>query len=138
MTIVYAAALLLGFVAGLRSLMAPAAVFLQRGGIAGYLFSVGAILELIMDALPRAPARTGAQGVIARIISGIVVGWFVCSFRGANPFLGALLSVAGALAGTFIGLPVRVAAIQRLGALPAALLEDFVAIGLTIFAVTLG
>lgn len=62
MIIVYAAALLLGFVAGLRALTAPAVLFLQRGGIAGYFFGVGAIFEMVMDAMPQTPARTGAQG----------------------------------------------------------------------------
>ncbi len=138
MTAIYALALLLGFVAGLRSFTAPAAVFLQRGGVAGYLFGVGAILEMIMDAMPRTAARTSVQGLTARIVSGIVVGWFFCSFHGANALLGALLSVVGALAGTFLGLRARLAAIARLGARSAALLEDFMAIGLAIFAVARG
>lgn len=115
---------------------APAVLFLQRGGIAGYVLGVGAIFEFIVDAMPRAGSRTNPIGLTFRSISGIVVGWALCSFHGANPYFGALLGWGGAIAGAFLGLRVRLAAIQKLGALPAALLGDVVAVGLALLAVT--
>jgi uncharacterized membrane protein len=128
--------LALGFVAGLRTLTAPAVLFLQRGGIAGYILGIGAVFEMVLDAMPRTPNRTGAAGLTFRIISGFLVGWIFCGSHGTNAILGALLGAVGALAGTFLGLRVRLAAIRRLGALPAALIEDAAAVGLAVLAVT--
>jgi uncharacterized membrane protein len=136
MAIVYSGALTLGFVAGLRTLAAPAVLLLQRGGIAGYLLGIAAVFEMVVDAVPRVPARTGAPGLTFRIVSGMFVGWAFCSFHVVNPILGALLGGVGAVAGAFLGLRIRLAAIQRIGAFPAALLEDVVAVGLAVLVVT--
>jgi uncharacterized membrane protein len=125
-----AIALLFGLIAGLRTLTAPAAYFLHRGGIAGYVLAVAALGEYIYDASPIAEARTGVRGLSVRIISGGVTGWFVAGFPGAAA------GAVGAVAGCYGGHAMRVALIKAIGALPAALLEDAIAIGLAFFAVS--
>ncbi len=78
-------AFLIGFFAGLRSLMAPAttawAVHLgwlkiQRplsliGAVPSVgIFTVLAVIELIADKRPQTPSRTSPPGLIARIVTG--------------------------------------------------------------------
>jgi uncharacterized membrane protein len=124
------AALGLGLVAGLRTLLAPAALFLVRGGIAGYVLAVASLAELGIDLYPKAPSRTRPAGLAGRMVSGAVVGGVLCAFRGAPPAAGCVLGVLGALAGAFGGKALRLWAIDRIGAVPAALGEDAVAIAL--------
>ena len=50
--------------------------------------------------------------------------------------VGALLGVVGALIGAYGGRTVPIAAIERIGAVPAALVEDVVAIALGALVVT--
>lgn len=147
-------ALLIGVVAGLRSLTAPAVVawaaFLGwidlHGTWASWManivtvvvFTVLAVGELINDKLPKTPARTAPPIFAARIVMGGLAG----AALGAWPHwtfsaLGA--GVVGAVLGTVGGYQTR----KRLSAvagrdLPIALLEDAVAIagGLAIAAVT--
>src|SRR5271154_6284929 len=81
---------LLGCVAGLRSLTAPAVVcwaahfgwlhlagtklaFMDHPGML-ILFTLLAVVELIGDKLPRTPARTAPPGVIARLGLGGLCG----------------------------------------------------------------
>lgn len=56
------------------------------------------------------------------------MGWTVARIPGV--FIGLI----GALAGTFGGYRMRMALIARIGAVPAALLEDAIAIGLAFLA----
>jgi uncharacterized membrane protein len=130
------AAFALGFVAGLRAFTAPAALFLARGGIAGIILAILAVAELIGDMLPQIPSRTSPPALIARILSGGIVGWFVAGANGGTAVIGAIVGVIGALIGAYGGRAVRIAAIERIGAIPSALLEDAVAIGLAAFVVT--
>lgn len=125
-----ALALLFGFIAGLRTFTAPAAYFLHRGGVAGYVLAAAALGEYVMDALPKTPSRTGAFGLGVRVISGGVVGWFVAGIAGA------CAGAAAAIAGAFAGHAVRMKLIDAVGAIPAALIEDAVAAGLAVFAFT--
>lgn len=125
----YAAALLLGIVAGLRALTAPAVLWLVRHpSIAAYVLGVGALLELGGDLSPKTPARTRAMGLIARIVSGGFCGWAVTGPVGASAAAGIVLGVVGALIGAYGGLAVRVRAVDLIGRVPAALVEDAVAI----------
>jgi len=123
-------ALLLGIVAGLRAFTAPAALFLARGGIAGYVLAVCAIGEYVADLMPNIPSRTALPSIVIRPLSGAVVGYFMAGAAGA------CAGIIGALIGTYGGHAARLVAIARIGALPAALLEDVVAIGLAAFVVT--
>lgn len=150
-------ALLIGVVAGLRSLTAPAVVAWAaapallawidlRGTWASWMGSVIAVVvftalavgELINDKLPKTPPRTAAPIFAARIVTGGLAG----AALGAWPhwtFTALGAGVIGAVLGTLGGYQVR----KRLAAaagkdLPIALLEDAVAIvgGLVIVAVT--
>jgi uncharacterized membrane protein len=123
-------ALILGFAAGLRTITPIAAVLLVRGGIWGVVFAVAAAAEYVADVLPATPSRTKPIGVAARVVSGAFCGWLTAST------FGAIAGVIGALLGTYLGHAARIAAIARIGAYPAAIAEDLVAIGLAAFAVT--
>jgi uncharacterized membrane protein len=123
-------ALILGFVAGLRTFTPVAAVLLVRGGIWGIVFAVAAAAEYVADILPATPSRTKPIGVTARVVSGAFCGWMIAST------FGAIAGVIGALLGTYLGHAARIAAIARIGAYPAAIVEDLIAIGLAAFAVT--
>lgn len=137
-------ALLIGVVAGLRSLTAPAVV--AWGAYLGWIdvhgtwaswmasiitvivFTVLAVGELVNDKLPKTPARTAPPIFAARIITGGLAG----AVLGAWPHwtfsaLGA--GLIGAVLGTLGGYHAR----KRLAAaagrdLPIALLEDAVAV----------
>jgi uncharacterized membrane protein len=125
-----AIALLFGIVAGLRTMTAPAAYFLHRGGIAGYVLAVAALGEYIYDASPNARSRTHPIGLSARAISGGVTGWFVAGIPGAAA------GVVGAVASCYGGHAVRMKLFEKFGALPSALIEDVIAIGLAVLAVS--
>jgi uncharacterized membrane protein len=129
LTYAYAAACLLGCVAGLRTFTAPAVLWLvrHRSPIA-YVLAIAALVELAADLYPKTPARTAAAGLVARILSGAACGWAVTLPAGGSVAVGALLGVVGALIGAYGGLAVRVRAIDLIGRVPAALLEDAVAI----------
>jgi uncharacterized membrane protein len=140
----------IGFVAGLRSLTAPAAVSwaaclgaLNLEGTALHwmgstaavaIFSLLAIAELIADKLPRTPNRTRAGPLIGRILLGGLAAAALTTAAGQSPWLGALLGGIGAVAGTFAGYEIRRRLVTRLRMrdLPVALAEDLVAIGLAL------
>lgn len=148
-------ALLIGVVAGLRSLTAPAVVawaaFLGWVDVHGtwaswmanvitvIVFTVLAIAELVNDKLPKTPVRTAAPIFAARI----VLGGFAGAVLGAWPhwtFTALGAGVIGAVLGTLAGLQGRKRLVAALGGkdLPIALLEDAIAIlgGFAILAAT--
>jgi uncharacterized membrane protein len=126
----------LGVVAGLRTFTAPAAVLLARGSVAGYFVAAAALAEYVGDALPKAPSRTMALAVAGRAVSGAFSGYTFAAMHGGPTTLAAVAGIAGSLVGTYGGHALRIAAIPRIGALPAALAEDVVAIGLAVLFVT--
>ncbi|MGB6518513.1 MAG: hypothetical protein WBE79_08445 [Candidatus Cybelea sp.] len=127
------AALLLGIVAGLRTLTAPAVLLLLRGGgWASYVLVVGALLEDAGDLNPKTPPRTAPVGLIARLLSGGFCGWWLTVPTGASVVMGVLLGACGALIGAYGGLSARRLATSVIGRVPAALLEDVVAIAAAI------
>lgn len=137
-------ALLIGVVAGLRSLTAPAVVawaaflgWIDLHGtwaswmasiITAVVFTVLAVGELVNDKLPKTPPRTAPPIFAARIIMGGLAG----AVLGAWPhwtFTALGSGVIGAVLGTLGGYQAR----NRLAAvtgkdLPIALLEDAVAV----------
>lgn len=137
---------LLGGVAGLRCLTAPAAVC--WGAYLGWLhfagtrlafidhtatliiFTLLALVELINDKLPKTPARTAAPGLIARILMGAFGGSALAVSAGGSPIIAAVAGILGALAGTFGGYNIRHALVTRthLPDLAVALVEDVIAI----------
>jgi uncharacterized membrane protein len=145
-------ALLLGIVSGLRAMMGPAAVSwaakLGLLAVAGtpmafmgfkytaIILTVLAIGELINDKLPKTPSRKTPPQFIARVVSGSLVGATVGAGSGSL-ILGLLAGAVGAVAGTLGGAAVRGRLAKAFGKdLPAALLEDAVAIVLSIVVVT--
>jgi uncharacterized membrane protein len=129
-------ALGIGIVSGLRVFTPIAAIALVRGGVWGYVLALVAIGELIADMLPTIPSRTAFPSILIRPLSGAFAGWTIATMHGSSPILGAILGIVGALAGTYGGHAARLAAIARIGAVPAAVVEDVVAIGLAALIVT--
>jgi uncharacterized membrane protein len=126
----------LGFVAGLRTFTAPAALAFSRGPILTTIGVLAALFEYVMDLLPNTPSRTDPRGLIPRIVSGGFCGWVIAAAWGGSAIAGAVAGIVGAFVGTYGGHAARLAAIARIGAVPAALVEDVVAIGLAAFIVT--
>ncbi len=141
---IYLAAFLIGAIAGLRSMTAPAAVswaarlgWLSLGNswlsfmgasIAPYIFSVLAIGELIADKLPATPSRKAIVPFAGRLLSGALCGAAVGSTADAMP-AGLVAGVLGSIAGTLGGYQLRVNLAKMAGKdLPIALLEDVIAI----------
>lgn len=150
---IFVVAFLIGVVAGLRSMTAPAAISwaaslgwlpLENTWLAflgftatPYILSVLAIGELIADKLPNTPSRKAAVGFIGRIGSGALCG--AALGVTSQALLGGLLAgVLGAVAGTLGGYEFRSRLVRATGGndLPIALLEDAIAIGGAIFLVT--
>ncbi len=124
-------AFLFGIVAGLRTFTGEAVFFGLRGGVAGIGFPILALIEFAMDALPQTPARTATGSVIVRCVSGAFMGWVVARVPGA------IVGVLGALIGTFGGYRGRMWLILKAGAIPAAIIEDIIAIALAFGCVAL-
>jgi uncharacterized membrane protein len=141
-------ALVFGIVAGMRSMLAPCvvswAVWLgilrvdaTPLGFMGYkythiIFTVVAIGELIADKLPMTPSRKAAGPFIARIVSGALCGATIGAARNAMVMM-AVLGAAAAVAGTLGGAAVRAKLTEVLHRdLPAALVEDFLAIAMSL------
>ena len=126
-------ALAIGVVCGLRTFTAPAVLwFFRHGGVWAYALGLAALLEDAGDVHPKAPARTGALGLSARIASGAFCGWQLTAFRGGPAIAGAAIGAIAAIAGAYAGYTVRVRLIAAMGLVPSGLLEDAVAIGAAI------
>jgi uncharacterized membrane protein len=133
-----------GMVAGLRAMMAPAAVAwaAARGGLplqgtwlaflgwrfTPWVFTLLAAAELVTDQLPSTPSRKVPAQFGARLISGGVSGGAIG--YGVNaPLPGIVLGVVGAVVGTYGGAAARAWLATAFGRdRPAALIEDAVAI----------
>jgi uncharacterized membrane protein len=138
--------LLLGCVAGLRSLTPPAAVcwgahmgWLHLSGkklaflghpTALIIFTLLALFELVNDKLPKTPARTALPGLIARILTGGFSAAALAVSAAGSVVVAALVGIIGALAGTFGGYNVRHSLVSsvHLPDLPVALVEDVIAV----------
>lgn len=140
----YVLALLIGVVAGLRTMTAPAAVawgaYLNWLSLVGTwasfvghwitvgIFSILALAELIADQLPSTPSRKVPQQFSARLAGGAFAGAVIGTTGGA--MVGGLIAGAvGAVIGTYGGAELRARMAAALGRdLPAALIEDVIAI----------
>lgn len=132
----HVAALLLGFVAGLRTFTAPAVLWLLRyRSPAAYGLAIIALLEFAGDLHPKTPSRTSFFGLVARILSGAFCGW-ILSAGGGNAVATAFLGAIGALAGAYLGLAGRLGLIRLIGRVPAGLVEDAVAVVAAVAIVT--
>jgi uncharacterized membrane protein len=136
---------LIGIVAGLRTMTAPAAVSwaarlgwlkLAPTGLAfvgfaytPWIFTVLSLVELVTDQLPTTPSRTVPVQFGARIVMGALAGAAIGAGHGA--LVGGLIAgVVGAIVGTLGGRAFRARLATAFGSdRPAALIEDAVAIG---------
>lgn len=141
----YVLAFLIGVVAGLRSMTAPAAVswaarlgwlhlentWLAFLGFAAtpYILSLLAVGELIADKLPKTPSRKAPVGFIARVASGALCGAAIGATR-ETLIGGAVAGVLGSVVGTLGGYEFRARLVKAIGGkdLPIALVEDAIAI----------
>jgi uncharacterized membrane protein len=142
----YLVAIGIGFVAGLRSLTAPAAVswaaFLgwlnlqgsplafMGSGVAVAIFSLLAALEYVADLLPRTPNRTKPGPLIARIITGGLSGGCLAVSAGESLSMAVVLGGLGAVIGAFAGYEARRRLVSGLKVkdILVAIPEDLVAI----------
>ena len=147
-------AFLIGVVAGLRSLTAPAVVAwaahrnwlnlhntplsFMGSTAAVVIFTLLAVVELVVDQLPSTPSRTKPPGLIGRIVLGGLSGAAVAVSGAQSIALGAVLGVAGGIAGAFAGYEVRTRLVKALKVpdLVIALSEDAVAIAGGLFIVS--
>jgi len=137
-------AVLIGAVAGSRTLLAPAAVswaayggWLDLSGswlfflghpVSPWVFTVMAVGELITDKLPSTPSRKLPFPFASRIAGGAIAGAAIGANAGAW-VPGLIAGGIGAVAGTLLGYEAR----RRMAAAfgrdrPAALIEDAVAL----------
>jgi uncharacterized membrane protein len=139
-------ALLIGVIAGLRALTAPAVV--AWGAFLGWIdvdgkwsewvahpitvtvLTIGLLVELVTDQLPKTPSRKTAPQFITRLIMGAFAGAVIGSaFFHTFSAMGA--GIVGAVLGTMAGAAAR----ERLASArsgqdrPGAILEDVVAVG---------
>jgi uncharacterized membrane protein len=137
-------ALLIGVIAGLRTMTAPAVVawaahlgwFDPGNGwlsfmshwITPWIFTLLALAELIADQLPSTPSRTVPMQFGARIIAGALTG-ATLGAAGGTLVGGMLAGIVGAVIGTLGGRTVRGKLATTFGSdRPAGFLEDAVAI----------
>lgn len=146
MALVLALAFGIGFVAGLRSLTAPAAV--SWGARLGWLnlsgsplafmgstaalvgFSLLAVAEYAADLHPATPSRTAPGPLIARIVMGGLAGACVCASANRSLAAGAIVGGTGGLLGAFAGYQARTRLVRALGVKDRTigLAEDLIAI----------
>ena len=152
MTTVLVLTFLIGIVAGLRAMMPLAAVAwgvrLNEWPLIGshlawvgnafmpWVFSAMALAELINDKRASTPSRKVPPQFIVRVLTGALAGAVIGAAK-ESLVIGIVGGAIGAVAGTLGGSWVRGKLAAAFGNdLPAALLEDVVAIGLGIAVVS--
>jgi uncharacterized membrane protein len=139
-TMLYGIALLAGIVAGSRTFTGPAAVswaaklgylnlddsWLAFMGYAWtpWIFTLLAIVEMVLDQLPSTPSRKVPMQFGARIIGGALSGATIGAAAGSS-VVGLIVGVIGAVIGTYGGAEVRARMAKGFGRdTPAAFIED--------------
>lgn len=149
------AAFVLGVVCGLRSMVGLAAASWaarrQQVPLEGtwlaflgfrftpYITSLLAVGEIINDKLPKTPSRLVPPQFAGRVVMGALTGSAI-GLSQQHLIIGALSGIVGSVVGTLGGAKARAFAAKVFGRdLPAALLEDVIAIALAVaVVVTLG
>lgn len=138
-------AFVIGIVAGMRAMTAPAAISwaarLGKLSLSGtwlaflgyawtpWILTLLAAGELVTDQLPSTPSRKVPIQFGTRILMGAVCGASLTAGAGSM-LLGAIVGIAGAVAGTLGGSAFRARTAAAFGSdRPAAFLEDAIAIG---------
>lgn len=139
---------LIGMVAGLRTMTAPAAVawaahlgWISLDGswlaFLGYrstavILTLLALAEFVTDMLPATPSRTVPVQLAARIVSGALCGGAIGIGLG-QPVAASLAGATGAVIGTLGGAGARARMAAAFGSdKPAAIVEDAVAVAAAI------
>jgi len=149
---VFALALGIGIVAGLRSLTAPAVVawaahldWLNLHGsplafmgstTAVVIFSMLAVGELVADKVPTMGKRTAPAPLVARMITGALCGASVCASTRQSLVIGALLGGIGGTIGAFLGYRIRRRLDLHIKDFAVAICEDVIAVGLALLLVS--
>jgi uncharacterized membrane protein len=143
-------AFLIGTASGLRALIGVAIVsWAARLGIlplghtwlaflgyafTPYILTLMAMAELVNDKLPKTPSRLIPPQFITRIVTSALSGLAI-GLSGNGMISGLVAGIIGVVAGTFGGAKARRLLAKAFGRdLPAALLEDAVAFGISAFA----
>jgi uncharacterized membrane protein len=152
--LIFALAVGIGVVAGLRAMTAPAVVSwaahlgclklhgttlaFMGSAVAVGILSLAAVAEYVNDVLPKTPSRTAPGPLIARIVTGGLSAACLCAVAGQSLLVGALLGGIGAVFGTFGGYQARTRLARALDVkdIFVAIPEDLVAIGLAYFFVS--
>lgn len=144
-------ALLIGIVAGLRAMtplaavswaawlgwlpLADTSVSFIGHWLAAAFFTIAALAEFVTDQLPSTPSRKVPQQFGARLVTGGVSGAALGVATGST-WVGLIAGLVGAVIGTYGGAEVRGWLGRAFGRdLPAALIEDAIAIALAWFVV---
>ena len=144
------AAFIVGIACGLRALVGLAAVsWVANTGhlplqgtwlsflgnrITSYITKAMALFEVVNDKMPKTPSRLVPPQFGARVVMGALTGSAIGLSHGSLQ-LGAVAGVAGSVVGTFAGAKGRGLLAKAFGRdLPAALLEDVLAIVLAFVA----
>jgi uncharacterized membrane protein len=153
-TLVLALAFLIGVIAGLRAMTAPAVTcwaahlaWINLTGshlawmasiIAVAIFTLAAIGEIVNDKLPKTGPRTAPPSIAIRCVMGALCGAALAIAGTQGALLGAILGIVGTLVGTFGGYQVRhqIVAGLKIKDLPIALVEDVIAVGGGLFIVS--
>ena len=150
---ILALAVLIGVVAGSRTMTAPAALAwgawlgwfdvaptwaaFMASGWAVLILSLLAVVEFVADQLPTTPSRKVPTQFGARVVSGAFSGAVLGALAG-NTLLGLILGGVGAVIGTLGGAALRARTAAAFGAdRPAALIEDAAAVVLGLLAAAL-
>ncbi len=148
--LIFINAFLIGTASGLRSMIGLAAVsWAAHFGIltlnhtwlaflgysfTPYILTLLAIGEMVNDKLPRTPSRLAPPGFIARIVTSALCGLAI-GLSGNGMIVGLVAGIIGAVAGTFGGAKARGLLARAFGRdMPAALLEDAIAVSIVAFA----
>jgi uncharacterized membrane protein len=144
---IFLALLLIGVIAGLRAMTAPAAVswaarlgWLELGqsnlaflgyALTPWILTALAIAELVSDQRPSTPSRTVPLQFGTRILMGALSGAAIGSGTGTDALgLGIVAAIIGVIVGTLGGRAFRARLAAAFGSdRPAAFIEDAVAIG---------
>ncbi len=143
----FALAIGIGFVAGLRSMTAPAAMswgaYWGRLNLRGralafmgapaavWIFSILAAAEYVVDLLPQTPNRTEPASLMVRVVTGGLAGACVCASADVSAWAGMVLGAISGVIGAYAGFEARTRLVRRLK-LPGAVIalgEDLLAIG---------
>jgi len=144
------AAFVVGMVCGLRALVGLAAVswaassgHLPLAGtwlsflgnrITSYIMTALAIGEIVNDKMPKTPSRLVPPQLGTRVVMGALTGSAIGLSHGSL-VLGAIAGIVGSVVGTFAGAKGRALLAKAFGRdLPAALLEDILAVVLAFVA----